>query len=105
LGALESFGGAIWDNWLRDWTERLDGEFGPDARADRAAAMDRINPLYIPRNHLIEDALAKAEAGDLSDWKVLLDVVRQPYVKRSGWEAYTEAGPEDAPAYRTFCGT
>ena len=73
--------------------------------AARAAAMERVNPLYIPRNHLIEAALQKAEAGDLSDWQTLLEVVRIPFTPQAGREAFAMAGDKFGPAYRTFCGT
>ncbi len=47
------------DAWAARWLERL-----PDARA-AAAAMDTVNPVYIPRNHLVEEALTAATNGDL----------------------------------------
>ena len=37
--------------------------------------MDRVNPVYIPRNHLVEEALAAATAGDLDPSSELLDAV------------------------------
>lgn len=103
--ALADFGGAVWDSWLAGWLARLDAEFGVDGRLVRADAMDDVNPLYIPRNHLVEEALAAAEVGDLMVWEKLLDVVRSPFKAQAGWDRYAEAGPADAPAYRTFCGT
>lgn len=94
--------GAGWDDWLGAWLARIGAE------ADRSAvasAMERVNPIYIPRNHLIEEALAKAEMGDLSDWEKLLAMVRHPYTEQAGQELYAEAGDINGPAYRTFCGT
>ncbi|TLM73581.1 YdiU family protein [Pseudarthrobacter sp. NamB4] len=83
-----------------------------DAWAGRWAAlkpdpvqMDRVNPVYIPRNHLVEEALAAATEGDLDPFNRFLDVVRSPYEEREGLERYTEAPPEDFGNYRTFCGT
>jgi uncharacterized protein YdiU (UPF0061 family) len=67
--------------------------------------MDRINPLYIPRNHRVEEALAAAEAGDLAPFETLLDVVRHPYVARADWAAYAAPGPVEGAPYVTFCGT
>lgn len=103
--AMSDFGGAIWKDWFDAWLARLDAEFGADQRRVRADAMDSVNPLYIPRNHLVEEALSAAETGNLAIWEKLLDVVRSPYKARAGQQRYTEAGPADAPAYRTFCGT
>jgi uncharacterized protein YdiU (UPF0061 family) len=67
--------------------------------------MDRVNPIYIPRNHLVEEALAAATAGDLDPLQRLLDAVTAPYAERPGFERYTSPAPEDFGTYRTFCGT
>ena len=82
---------------------RLDAERRPVAAV--AAEMDRINPVYIPRNHLVEEALTAATAGDLSVYESLLDVVTHPYEARSGWERYAQPAPPSSERYRTFCGT
>lgn len=89
--------------WIAGWWAQLEREsIGPTLRA---AAMDAVNPLYIPRNHMVEAALAAAEAGDMAPWTELLNVVRHPYAFRAGWEAFAEPAPEDSGPYRTFCGT
>ena len=83
------------DAWLQRWRA-----LGPDS-----VAMDRINPVYIPRNHLVEEALAAATNGDLVPFGRLLEAVTAPYDERTGLERYAVAAPEDFGAYRTFCGT
>ncbi len=83
------------DAWASRWRA-----LGPDAEA-----MDRINPVYIPRNHLVEEALDAATAGDLDPLGRLLDAVAAPYDERPGLERYAAATPESFGAYRTFCGT
>lgn len=84
------------DCWLDRWLK-----LGPDARA-----MDAVNPLYIPRNHLVEEALDAAESeGDLGPLEQLLDAVRSPFVARPGLERYAEPAPEGFGRYVTFCGT
>jgi uncharacterized protein YdiU (UPF0061 family) len=67
--------------------------------------MDRVNPVYIPRNHLVEEALTAATTGDLDPLGRLLDVVLAPFEERSGLERYAAPAPQDFGAYRTFCGT
>jgi serine/tyrosine/threonine adenylyltransferase len=81
------------------WTERWRG-LGPDSEA-----MDRTNPVYIPRNHLVDEALAAATADDLGPLERLLEVVTSPYEERPGLERYAAPAPEDFGPYRTFCGT
>jgi uncharacterized protein YdiU (UPF0061 family) len=83
------------DGWLERWRA-----LGPDA-----AAMDRVNPLYVPRNHVVEEALTAGTAGDLAPFDALVEVVRAPYDARPGLERYAEPAPEDFGRYRTFCGT
>ena len=69
--------------------------------------MNRVNPLYIPRNHRVEEALAAAsDRGDLELFERLLDVVANPFEERPGLEIYAQpATPEATASYRTFCGT
>jgi uncharacterized protein YdiU (UPF0061 family) len=67
--------------------------------------MDRANPIYIPRNHLVEEALTAATAGDLHPLERLLVAVTDPYHERAGLERYASPAPEDFGPYRTFCGT
>lgn len=89
--------------WIALWWNRIEHDAaGPLAHAD---AMDAVNPLYIPRNHLVEAALEAAEAGDLAPWLGLLEVVRHPYDVRPGLERFAEPGAGDAAPYKTFCGT
>ena len=83
------------DDWVTRWRA-----LGPDADA-----MDRVNPLYIPRNHLVEEALAAATDGDLDPFERLLEAVAAPYDERLGLERYAAAAPADFGVYRTFCGT
>lgn len=89
--------------WIADWWAHLEREaIAPLARAD---TMDAVNPLYIPRNHVVEAALAAAEAGDMTPWLELLEVVRNPYAARPEWADYAQPAPRDAGPYTTFCGT
>ena len=83
------------DEWLERWRA-----LGPDADA-----MDRANPLYIPRNHLVEEALAASTAGDPGPLEGLLAALADPYTERPGLERYAEPAPRDFGEYRTFCGT
>ena len=69
--------------------------------------MRGVNPLYIPRNHRVEEALAAAsDTSDLGPFERLLDVLAQPFDERPGLEEYTVPAPADVTArYQTFCGT
>jgi serine/tyrosine/threonine adenylyltransferase len=86
---------AGFDGWHERWRA-----LGPDADA-----MDGVNPVYIPRNHLVEEALSAAADGDLEPLERLLDAVSAPFDQRPGFERYAAPAPDDFGAYRTFCGT
>ena len=86
---------AGFDAWVRRWR----------ALAPDADAMDRVNPVYIPRNHLVEEALAAATGGNTGPLERLMDAVASPFDERPGLEHYADAAPESFGPYRTFCGT
>ncbi len=94
---------SAFDAWADRWHVRLAAE-SRDPRAI-AAAMDRVNPVYVPRNHQVEEALVAGSAGDLGPVSQLLDAVSRPFDERPGLEGYAEPAPPDLGAYRTFCGT
>ncbi len=86
---------AGFDAWAQRWRA-----LGPETNA-----MDRVNPVYIPRNHLVEEALTAATDGDLDPVRRLLEAVCSPYDERPGLERYAQPAPEHFGAYQTFCGT
>ena len=85
------------DLWLPLWRARL--------RAGAADHLRETNPLVIPRNHLVEEALQAAEAGELAPFTALLAQVTDPYTDRPGREAYALPAPAGFGDYVTFCGT
>jgi uncharacterized protein YdiU (UPF0061 family) len=92
------------DTWAARWRERLAHEASDPHRV--ASAMDRVNPIYIPRNHHVEEALATATAGDLGPFQRLLDVLARPFDERPGLESYAAPAPSGwGSSHRTFCGT
>ena len=89
--------------WVVRWQKRLEQE---DIVAETTAqAMDRVNPIYIPRNHKVEESLAAAVNQDMRPFTKLLEVVIQPFDEVAGNEAYTEPAPATNRRYQTFCGT
>ncbi len=89
-------------SWWEAWQARLARE--PE-QTDRAARMDAINPLYVPRNHLVDAALRSAETGDLAPFEELLAMVTRPFTLQAGSERYELGAPQGSPAHVTFCGT
>ena len=98
-------GVAALNAWLVRWRERLQAQGQPEAVV--AQRMDAVNPLYIPRNHLVENALdAATEHGDLRPFEHLLGIVTRPFDERPEDARATLPGTrEQTQGYRTFCGT
>jgi uncharacterized protein YdiU (UPF0061 family) len=94
---------ASFDAWAARWHAELARQW-PDLRAT-ALAMDQVNPVYIARNHKVEEALAAATGGDFEPFCRLLDVITYPFDDRPGFESYAVAAPPGTARYRTFCGT
>jgi uncharacterized protein YdiU (UPF0061 family) len=90
--------------WLHRWRDALakDGR-GADETAD---AMDRVNPLYIPRNHQLDAALRAATDGDIAPFEKLLEVVTHPFDQRDEWSDFTTPAPQPfSETFQTICGT
>ncbi len=90
-------------DWLAAWRSRLSRE--PGSPADAAARLRRANPIVIPRNHKVEEALTAAEGGDLGPFERLMEAVRSPFARTPENEPYRGRPPAGCGPYRTFCGT
>jgi len=96
---------AALDAWLPRWRKRLNAE--SVAPAQRAQAMRAVNPVYIPRNHRVEEALSAAvERGDYAPFEKLLAVLQRPFDEQMALSAYADPAPAgESAGYQTFCGT
>lgn len=88
------------DAWLPKWIARA-----PQDKTAQAAHMNATNPLYIPRNHLVEAALFAANTGDMTPFDTLLDRLKSPFIAKDGAGDYAKPAPDSFGKYRTFCGT
>ncbi|HET9257998.1 MAG TPA: protein adenylyltransferase SelO family protein, partial [Pseudonocardiaceae bacterium] len=86
--------------WAERWQARL-----PADREAVAAGMDRVNPVYIPRNHLVEHALTAAADHDQAPFERLLDVITRPFDELPGLGEYALPAPPDLGPHITYCGT
>lgn len=89
-------------DWLQELEALRASTSTSTARSDEL--MGASNPVYIPRNLHLEDALAAAAAGDTAPVLRLLDAVRDPYTRRPGLEDL-ETAPECSRFFTSFCGT
>jgi uncharacterized protein YdiU (UPF0061 family) len=94
---------AAYESWAAEWRVRLLHERTP---ANRREAMRRVNPVYMPRNHLVEAALdAAVGQSDFGPFGKLFDVVTQPFEERPGLERFMLPPLPSERVQRTFCGT
>jgi uncharacterized protein YdiU (UPF0061 family) len=77
--------------WLAHYAERVTREGIDDA--ERAARMNAINPLYVPRNYLVQEVIEATERGDRTQLGELMDVLRAPYTEQPGRERFARKRP------------
>ncbi len=95
------------DPWLTRWRARIASE--DCTAADRRDRMRATNPLYIPRNHLVEEVIqagmAGGETGDFEPFAQLVEVLERPYEEQPGRERYATPPEPGQIVHQTFCGT
>jgi serine/tyrosine/threonine adenylyltransferase len=94
----------VFDEWVARWRQRSAQERGEPA--ERRSAMRAANPAFIPRNHLVEEAIVAAiNDGDFSAFERLLSVVSAPYEDHPALKRYSDPPRPDQVVRETFCGT
>lgn len=93
-----------YDAWSVRWHRRLmDDSQLPQARV---VAMRQVNPAFIPRNHLVQEAIdAAVTEGDLQPFENLLEVLARPFEDRADAQRYSTPATPEQRVYQTFCGT
>jgi len=93
----------VFADWLSRWHERI----AKQSAVDSTSRMCSVNPIYIPRNHLVEDALAAAtNDANLEPFEKLLAVLTHPFDERPELANYAQPASENFTGrYKTFCGT
>ena len=92
---------SAYDLWSGHWRARLSRE--TVAPLARAQAMRRANPVFIPRNHRVEEALSAAvEREDYGPFATLLHILSRPFDDQPEFAAYGAPAPEGRGRYRTF---
>lgn len=89
-------------DWIARYQHRLTHDGDGVARVD---AMDAVNPIYIPRNHKVEEVLSAASEGDMGPFDRMLEVLNTPFQEQPGAEAFALPAPDGFGPYTTFCGT
>jgi uncharacterized protein YdiU (UPF0061 family) len=95
---------AAFDNWMTLWKERISQESISDKKI--ASSMNSVNPMYIPRNHKLEEALDAAVLENNMDLFLKLhDILKSPYEEVEEFHEYEKPAKNSSVKYKTFCGT
>jgi uncharacterized protein YdiU (UPF0061 family) len=91
--------------WIFRWNTRLEMEYKDKKEAFEI--MSRVNPVFIPRNHLVEEAIFNlAERNDFNAVSELLSILEKPYQYQENKEKFMQLASDDFEnRYQTFCGT
>ena len=83
--------------WYKSWKKEINV-------TNVSIEMNKKNPCYIPRNHIIEDALMNAVDGDMKEINLIAELLKEPFSEKNGFEKYSLAPSSNEP-YVTYCGT
>ena len=89
--------------WTYKW--KIRSELNNSSKDKQIKLMRKNNPIVIPRNHKVEEALAEADKGILDKMKKLLTILKNPYDNQNNIEEYQLPAPSSNEKYQTFCGT
>jgi uncharacterized protein YdiU (UPF0061 family) len=92
------------DSWLKNWKLRLQKE--RESKKTILKKMNNFNPIFIPRNHLVEEAINKlVENNDLSLFNNLLDILKKPFSEKKNKVKFAKPPNKSQDIKNTFCGT
>ena len=90
--------------WFEKWNKRLQTENA--SRLIISKNMLRINPIYIPRNHLVESVIHQAvQENNFSKMKELLELVREPFKEKKSKISFSLPPKPEEVVTNTYCGT
>ena len=93
---------------INKWVITWKGRIKEDSKLDESflLKLNKNNPLYIPRNHIVEDVLSKALfEKNFQPFYEFYDILVNPYNEKANSEKYTLPAPITNKPYKTFCGT
>ena len=88
-------------DWSKNWEKRILINGG--SKENSLELMKKNNPIVIPRNHKVEEALEAANDNNLKPMNDLLSILKKPYTKQINIEKFQT--PSNNQNYQTFCGT
>jgi serine/tyrosine/threonine adenylyltransferase len=99
----EVYDNADFNLWKIKWVKRL--TMFNSSHDKSMELMNSSNPMVIPRNHKVEEALILASNGDLTLFNKLIKILKNPYLVNSNDLEFMSPAPHSDKKYQTFCGT
>ncbi len=103
INSDEFFKNDDFNDWKNKWKKR--SKLNNLSKEKQIKLMRKNNPIVIPRNHKVEEALAAAEKGNIDKMKKLLMILNNPYHNHKENKEYVMSAPKSNETYQTFCGT
>ena len=89
--------------WQKKWNKSIKKT---NSLNEAKQLMKKYNPVFIARNHLVDEAIKKAVVGDMSSFNKLLEILKTPYKNIDGLEEYMKPpSPNFEKCFQTYCGT
>ena len=88
-------------NWTNKWQKRI--LLNISSKDKSLKLMKNSNPVVIPRNHKVEEALKEANENNLEVMNKLLSILTKSYENQKNIEDFQS--PSNTKEYQTFCGT
>ena len=89
--------------WLQAWKNR--STLNNSNKENQFRLMKEVNPVIIPRNHKVEEALSDADKNNYEALYKLLSMIQNPYSPKVDVSDYQSPAAEPKEKYQTFCGT
>ncbi|MDC0030578.1 YdiU family protein [Candidatus Pelagibacter sp.] len=89
--------------WFDEWKKR--SRLNNSSKEKQIKLMKKNNPIVVPRNHKVEEALTEANNGSLEGMNKLNDILKNPYSNQEDIAEYQVPAPTTNEKYQTFCGT
>ena len=100
---VELFKSEEFKQWEEQWVARIEKQ--ETSLEEVLAVMQAVNPVVIPRNHFVEQAIHNFEDGDTSMFMELLEVLSNPFDVEIQFDKYKQPPNDDAPPFVSYCGT
>jgi uncharacterized protein YdiU (UPF0061 family) len=83
-----------WKAWLKQYRQVLKTQQeGGQTEEERRAMQAAVSPVYIPRNHLLQEVILEAEKGNVAAVQDYLEILKKPYEEQPGKEHWRKASP------------